>query len=98
MAVADRLQSQARASPRRVTAVVSLVGYALVFGTFGGVVPFPTISDETVILTPAVKMDLEQALEFIYDDELVAITPEAIRIRKRWLKENERRKAARASA
>ncbi|MBX0285685.1 DUF420 domain-containing protein [Haloarcula salinisoli] len=50
MAVADRLQSQARASPRRVTAVVSLVGYVLVFGTFGGVFPFPSISNETVIL------------------------------------------------
>jgi len=50
MAVADRLQSHVRASPRRVTAVVSAVGYALVFGTFGGVVPFPAISDETVIL------------------------------------------------
>ncbi|WP_135302514.1 DUF420 domain-containing protein [Haloarcula amylovorans] len=50
MAVADRLQSRARARPRLVTAVVSLVGYALVFGTFGGVLPFPTISNETVIL------------------------------------------------
>jgi putative membrane protein len=50
MAVADRLQSRARRSPRRVTAVVSAVGYALVFGTFGGVLPFPTISDRTVIL------------------------------------------------
>lgn len=50
MAVADRLQSQARTAPRRVTAVLSLVGYALVFGTFGGVVPFPTISNETVIV------------------------------------------------
>ncbi|MBX0293829.1 DUF420 domain-containing protein [Haloarcula nitratireducens] len=49
MAVADRLQSRARARPRLVTAVVSLVGYALVFGTFGGVLPFPTISNETVI-------------------------------------------------
>jgi len=50
MAVADRLQSRARRSPKRVTAVVSIVGYALVFGTFGGVLPFPTISDGTVIL------------------------------------------------
>ncbi|MBV0923306.1 DUF420 domain-containing protein [Halomicroarcula limicola] len=49
MAVADRLQSRARARPRLVTAAVSLVGYALVFGTFGGVLPFPTISNETVI-------------------------------------------------
>jgi len=50
MAVADRLQSHARTSPRRVTAVLSLVGYALVFGTFGGVFPFPAISNETVIV------------------------------------------------
>ena len=50
MAVADTLQSHARASPRRVTAAISAVGYALVFGTFGGVLPFPTISNETVIL------------------------------------------------
>ncbi|WP_277540795.1 DUF420 domain-containing protein [Haloarcula laminariae] len=50
MAVADRLQSHARASPRRVTAVLSLVGYVLVFGTFGGAFPFPSISNETVIL------------------------------------------------
>jgi putative membrane protein len=50
MAVADTLQSHARASPRRVTAVISVVGYALVLGTFGGVVPFPSISNETVIL------------------------------------------------
>jgi len=50
MAVAERLQSHARTSPRRVTAVLSLVGYALVFGTFGGIFPFPTISNETVIV------------------------------------------------
>ena len=50
MAVTDRLHAHARASPRRVTAVLSLVGYVLVLGTFGGVFPFPTISDETVIL------------------------------------------------
>ena len=50
MAVADRLQSHARASPRRVTAVLSLVGYVLVFGTFGAVFPLPSISNETVIL------------------------------------------------
>jgi len=55
-------------------------------------------SDENVILTPPTRLDLEQALEFINDDEMVEITPRAIRLRKRWLKENERRKAARASA
>ena len=55
-------------------------------------------SDENVILTTPLRLDLEQALEFIDDDELVEITPQAIRIRKRWLKEHERKKAARASA
>lgn len=50
MAVAERLQSRVRATPRLVTAAISLVGYALVFGTFGGVLPFPSISDATVIL------------------------------------------------
>jgi len=51
-------------------------------------------SDENVLLTPPVKMSLEQALEFINDDELVELTPAAIRIRKRWLKEHERKRAA----
>src|SRR5699024_9680616 len=55
-------------------------------------------SDENVILTPPVQMSLEQALEFINDDELVEITPASIRIRKRWLKEHERKKASRAAA
>jgi putative membrane protein len=50
MAVADRLQSRARARPRLVTAVVSVVGYALVFGAFGGVLPLPEFLRDTVIL------------------------------------------------
>ncbi|MFB6223026.1 MAG: DUF420 domain-containing protein [Haloarcula sp.] len=50
MAVAERLQSRARARPRSVTAVVSVAGYALVFGAFGGVLPLPNFSRETVIL------------------------------------------------
>ncbi|AEM56382.1 hypothetical protein HISP_03930 [Haloarcula hispanica N601] len=50
MAVADTLQSRARARPRLVTAVVSVVGYALVFGAFGGVLPLPEFSNDTVIL------------------------------------------------
>lgn len=50
MAVADSLQSRARARPRLVTAAVSVVGYALVFGAFGGVLPLPDLSKETVIL------------------------------------------------
>ncbi len=55
-------------------------------------------SDENIILTPPVRLDLEQALEFINDDELVEITPKSIRVRKRWLKEHERKRASRASA
>ena len=50
-------------------------------------------SDENVLLTPAVRFSLEQALEFINDDELVELTPESIRVRKKYLKENERKRA-----
>lgn len=49
-------------------------------------------SDENVILTPPVRMSLEQSLEFINDDELVELTPDSIRVRKRYLKEHERKK------
>jgi GTP-binding protein len=52
-------------------------------------------SDENILLTPPVNFSLEQALEFIEDDELVEITPTDIRIRKRYLKEHERKKASR---
>ncbi|MBI5399550.1 translational GTPase TypA [Candidatus Saganbacteria bacterium] len=47
-------------------------------------------ADEAIKLTPAIKLTLEQALEFIDDDELVEITPANIRLRKRWLTENAR--------
>ncbi len=53
-------------------------------------------SDENILLTPPVRFSLEQALEFIEDDELVEVTPKAIRIRKRHLKEHERKRAARS--
>ena len=53
-------------------------------------------SDENILLTPPIRFTLEQALEFIEDDELVEITPTAIRIRKRYLKEHERKRANRA--
>ncbi len=53
-------------------------------------------SDENILLTPPIRFSLEQALEFIEDDELVEITPRAIRIRKRHLKEHERKRASRA--
>ena len=55
-------------------------------------------SDENIILTPPVKMSLEQALEFIDDDELVEVTPESIRVRKKFLKEHERKRESRNSA
>ena len=52
-------------------------------------------TDEATTLVPAIKMSLEQALEFIDDDELVEVTPVSVRIRKRHLTENDRRRAAR---
>lgn len=52
-------------------------------------------SDENVILVPPIRMTLEQALEFIEDDELVEVTPQSIRLRKKFLLENERRRASR---
>ncbi|HXF07247.1 MAG TPA: translational GTPase TypA [Candidatus Acidoferrales bacterium] len=53
-------------------------------------------SDENIILTPPIRLTLEQALEFIDDDELVEVTPKAIRVRKRFLKEHERKRLARS--
>lgn len=53
-------------------------------------------SDENIILTPPIRLSLEQALEFIEDDELVEITPMAIRIRKKKLKEHERKRDGRS--
>jgi GTP-binding protein len=49
-------------------------------------------TDENLILTPPIRMTLEQAMEFIDDDELVEITPKNIRIRKRYLTENDRKR------
>lgn len=53
-------------------------------------------SDENIILTPPIKLSLEQALEFINDDELVEVTPQSIRLRKKFLTENERKRQGRA--
>ncbi|HET7395542.1 MAG TPA: translational GTPase TypA [Gammaproteobacteria bacterium] len=53
--------------------------------------------DDNILLTPALKFSLEQAMEFIEDDELVEITPHNIRLRKRFLKEHERKKASRGA-
>jgi GTP-binding protein len=55
-------------------------------------------SDENIILTPPVKFSLEQALEFIDDDELVEVTPQSIRLRKKLLTENERKRFSRQMA
>ena len=54
--------------------------------------------DEAIMLTPPITLTLEQAVEFIADDELVEITPKTIRIRKRHLKELERKRASRVAA
>ncbi|MDG3086842.1 translational GTPase TypA [Vibrio hannami] len=54
-------------------------------------------TDDAQVLTPPIIMTLEQALEFIDDDELVEVTPESIRIRKKFLSENERKRAGRAA-
>lgn len=52
-------------------------------------------TDENIILTPPIKYSLEQALEFIDDDELVEVTPQSIRLRKKMLKETDRKRYAR---
>jgi GTP-binding protein len=54
-------------------------------------------SDENIILTPPIRMSLEQALEFIDDDELVEVTPHFIRVRKKFLKETDRKRSSRSS-
>jgi len=55
-------------------------------------------NDEAVTLTTPIQVTLEFALEFINDDELVEVTPKSLRIRKKFLKEHERKKAARAAS
>jgi GTP-binding protein len=54
-------------------------------------------TDENIVLTPPVRLTLEHAMEFIDDDELIEITPTQIRVRKRFLKEHERKRASKAS-
>ena len=53
-------------------------------------------SDENVILTPPLKMSLEQILGYLNDDELAEITPKNTRLRKKYLDENERKRYSRA--
>ena len=55
-------------------------------------------SDENIVLTPPIRSSLEQALEFIDDDELVEVTPTSIRLRKKSLKESDRRRDSRLRA
>jgi GTP-binding protein len=55
-------------------------------------------ADENIILVPPIKFSLEQALEFIDDDELVEVTPVSIRLRKKLLTENERKRDSRKTA
>jgi GTP-binding protein len=54
--------------------------------------------EDAIKITPPIQLTLEYAVEFIEDDELVEITPKSIRLRKRWLKEHDRRKAQREAA
>jgi GTP-binding protein len=54
--------------------------------------------DDAILLTPPIALTLEYAVEFIADDELAEITPKSIRIRKRFLKEHERKRASREAA
>jgi GTP-binding protein len=51
--------------------------------------------DDAIDLSPPMRLTLERAIEFIEDDELVELTPRSIRLRKRLLKEHERKRAAR---
>ncbi len=53
--------------------------------------------DDAIKLTPAIKYSLEQALDFIEDDELVEVTPKEIRLRKKFLTESDRKRASRAA-
>ena len=57
-----------------------------------------TSSDENIILKPARKMTLEQALEYIEEDELVEVTPQHIRLRKELLTEIQRKRSGRKQA
>jgi GTP-binding protein len=54
-------------------------------------------SDKNILLKPPRKMSLEEALEYIEDDEVVEVTPDAIRLRKILLSEHQRRKESRAA-
>ena len=53
--------------------------------------------DDAILLTPPIPLTLEYAVEFIAEDELVEVTPQSIRIRKRYLTEQERKRASRSA-
>ena len=55
-------------------------------------------SDENIILTPPIQFSLEQAIEFVEDDELLEVTPHFLRLRKKFLKEHERKRADRENS
>jgi len=55
-------------------------------------------NDENLVLTTPIRFSLEQALEFIDDDELLEITPQSLRLRKKYLTENERKRESRMRA
>ena len=55
-------------------------------------------SDDAIVLTPPLRMTLEKAIAYIGDDELVEVTPKSIRLRKRWLDPNERKRQSRKTA
>jgi GTP-binding protein len=54
--------------------------------------------DEALILTPPIRMTLERAVAYVADDELVEVTPKSVRLRKRWLDSNERKRESRKAA
>jgi GTP-binding protein len=55
-------------------------------------------SDENILLIPPIRFSLEQALEFVDDDELLEVTPISLRVRKKFLTENERKRDSRLRA
>jgi GTP-binding protein len=55
-------------------------------------------NDENIVLTPPIRFSLEQALEFLDDDELLEITPLNLRVRKKFLTESDRRRESRLQA
>jgi len=55
-------------------------------------------NDENIVLTPPIRFSLEQALEFLDDDELLEITPHNLRVRKKFLTESDRRRESRVQA